>query len=102
MIWYTRDAAALGLLPDFLSAHDPRGAVAQLNGAYAHGGGWQPLKGFTLLGSGSDDFALQYPGDPPMRLIGWTMLRGEFVGVFQGEWVAVVQPDGDFEVCRMD
>ena len=103
MKWWTKhDRVDTGLLPMFLSAADPRGAVAQLNDAYAHGGGWRPFKGFKLVGRSTSDFVLQYPDDPPLPLLAWTMLRGELVGLFLGSWVVVVQPDGRFEVCRMD
>jgi hypothetical protein len=89
----------LGLIPMFLSAHDPRGAAAQINEAYAHGGGWRSFEGFRLE---RDPLALLYPDDPPMRLVASTTLRGETIAVFQYAWVAVIQPDGTFDVARLD
>ena len=61
-------------------------------------GGWQPFKGFKMLPSGD----LSYPGDPPMRLLYETRLRDETVRFYECSWVAIVQQNSSFEVCRMD
>lgn len=88
----------LGYLPQFLSEEDPRSAREQLNANYPFGG-WQPFKGkFTMMENGN----LAYPGDPPTILLAETKFREETIRFYQHSWVAVVQPDGTFEVCRMD
>lgn len=88
----------LGLLPNFLSEDDPRSAKEQLNENYAHGGGWLPMEGFKLTSRGR----LSYPGDPPLRALAVTKLRHEAIVLFEHEFVAIIQPDGTFEVARMD
>jgi len=88
----------LGYIPGFLNEHDKDDAVAQLHKCYAHGGGWCPFEGFTMLPNGN----LQYPGDPPTRLLAEGKLRKEVIRIYEHAWVAVVQPDGAFIVARMD
>lgn len=88
----------LGYIPGWLSEADPRPAAEQLNEHYAHGGGWQPFHGFTL-GEGN---ILQYPGDPPIKPLAFARLRDEAILFYPYSWVAIVQPDLSFEVCRMD
>jgi hypothetical protein len=90
--------ALLGYLPSFLSEVDPRKVAEQFNENYAHGGGWDPFQGFTL----GTDFSLKYPGDPAMKPVAMLAFREEKVFVYESAWVAIVQPDGTFEVCRMD
>lgn len=98
-----------GWLVAFLDDEDPREAKEQLHARYAHGGGWQPFKGFSLiemkqdaLGVRGDFLALKYPEDPPMKEIGRTQLRDETVVLFEGSWVAIVQKTGEWEVARID
>ena len=86
----------LGFLPDFLNEEDPRSASAQFDANYV--GGWNPFPGFTM----TEDGALQYPEDPPMVPIGCTTLRNETIFFYPYAFVAVKQPDGTFEVARMD
>lgn len=88
----------LGLLPGMLDADDPRPAKEQFDASYAHGGGWRPQLGFKL----NNDGALKYPGDPPFGLLAFTKLRDELIGFYDCSYVAIIQPDGTFEVCRMD
>jgi len=88
----------LGLLPGMLSERDPRPAREQLDANYQHGGGWQPFPGFKL----HRDNSLSYPGDPPTKPLAMTMLRDELIVFYQYSWVAIIQPDRSFEVCRMD
>lgn len=97
---YLRDR--LGILDQFLSPTDPRPAAEQLHTSYAHGGGWQPFKGFKLGHDDDGAFHLQYPDDPPMREIARATLREETVVLFEGSWVAVIQNDFQFEVSRVD
>jgi hypothetical protein len=88
----------LGLLPDMISEDDPRPAREQFNTNYAHGGGWHPFKGHTMKADGT----ITYPGDPPLRVLASTTLRNETIHFYEHDWVAIVQPDGSFEICRMD
>lgn len=88
----------LGYLPGFLDPNDPRPAAQQFNANYIHGG-WQPFQGkFTLRG----DNSLEYPGDPRVHPIAQVWLRDELILLYPSDWVAIVQPDRSFEVCRMD
>lgn len=102
MINFT-NARYCGMLPEFFSEHDPRPAHEQLDENYAHGGGFNPFHGYTLhdVDKWGGSY-LQYPADPPMREIARAKLRDEIIILFQGEWVAIVQPDGKFVVTRCD
>lgn len=88
----------LGLLPGFLNADDPDSATQQFNKNYEHGGGWRPIDGYTLEENG----VLTYPGDPPMQPLAIASMRNETIIVYRYGIVAVIQPDGSFEACRMD
>lgn len=88
----------LGFIPDMLSEADPRPAREQLDTGYAHGGGWRPFPGFELR----PDNSLKYPGDPAMKPVASAQLRDELILVYPYAWVAIIQPDRVFEICRMD
>lgn len=88
----------LGAIPQFLSADDPRPAAEQFNERYSHGGGWAPMSGWTMLEDGS----IKYPGDPAYPVLASAQFGREVVLVYQYAWVAIVQPDGTFEISRMD
>lgn len=90
--------AHLGFLPSFLRDNEDASAVKQLDNGYKPYGGWRPQKGFKLTASK----CLVYPGDPPLRPIAETKLRDETICFYESSFVAVIQPDGSFEVCRMD
>ena len=85
----------IGIIPQML--RDDRPVRDQLNEGYAHGGGWQPFDGFTMDESG----ALLFPGDPPQRPRVWTTYNGERIVFYDNSWVAIIQPNGDFEVAKM-
>ena len=89
------DIEELGFLPEFLNDNDTRSAREQFAANYI--GGWVPVPGFTLDADG-----LAYPGDPTLPPIGHTMLRDEVIVFFPYAFVMVKQPDGTFEVARMD
>lgn len=89
--------AHLGYLPDFLSEDDPRPAREQFHANYQFGG-WQPFKGHEL----GPNNELHYPGDPPLIPLAQAKLRDELIVFYDCAWVAVIQPDRSFEVCRMD
>lgn len=88
----------LGRLPSFLDIDDPRLAKEQLDSNYQHGGGWRNFEGFKVIG----DMKIQYPGDPAIPPIAITYLRDERIVMYPHAWVAIFQPDGNFEICRMD
>lgn len=87
----------LGFIPEFLSPNDPRPAKEQFQSNY-HFGGWRPFKGFRLLPNNG----LAYPGDPVQMPLAQTKLRDELIVFYPSAWVAIIQPDRSFEVCRMD
>lgn len=87
----------LGLIPHFLFEDDQRPAKEQFNERYVFGG-WSPFLGFKLR----SDNSLKYPGDPAMMPLAQTKLRDELVVFYDHAWVAIIQPDRSFEVCRMD
>lgn len=101
MIWVMRHPQAtvemLGFIPEFLSENDPRPAREQFAANYVSG--WSPFKGFKVAADGS---SLRYPDDPPQLLIAETRLRDEVIRFYDGSWVGVFQPDGSYEISRMD
>lgn len=93
----------LGIIPAFLSESDPRPAREQFDENYAHGGGWRPMEGWTLEdGPAFDPPEIQYSGDPLYKAFAGTQLRDERIYIFPYAWVCIIQPDGSFEVSRMD
>jgi hypothetical protein len=90
-------ADVLGLLPQFLDERDPRPAREQFDANYI--GGWWPVEGGVRA---LPDGSLKYPGDPVLRPIAETRLRDEVIRVFEASFVSITQPDGSFEVARMD
>lgn len=97
----------LGYIPKWLSEYDLRSARDQLNTGYSHGGGWDPFQsgnvstpgsGFVFLENGN----LKYPGDPQTRLLAEAKLRNEVIRIYEQAWVAIIQEDGSYEICRMD
>lgn len=91
----------VGITPQFLSENDPADAVTQLNEGYRHGGGWHDFNGFELVEvDGIPE--LHYPDDPPTRAFAFWQLRDEKIVLFEHAWVAVIQPDQNFRVARMD
>lgn len=99
MIYFYPDRPEIvGYIPQWLSESDPRRARAQLDEHYKHGGGWRAFPGFTL----NADNSLSYPGDPPLRALTSATFREEFIVMYRHAWVAIIQSDRSFEVCRMD
>jgi hypothetical protein len=99
MIWHQKHphftAQGLGYLPWIIREDDPRPAKAQIEERYI--GGWLPLPGLKVTDKG-----LEYPGDPPQRLLAEAELRHETLRFYESEWLAIIQPDGSYEVSRMD
>ena len=91
--------ARCGLIPDMLRTADPRPAREQFDVAYAHGGGWLPFQGFKF---NATDQSIKYPGDPSLLPLARGKLRDETILIYPHAWVGILQPNGDFEVARMD
>jgi hypothetical protein len=89
----------LGFIPSFLSEDNPKSAREQINDNYGHGGGWHPTPGHTM---DKDDYSIKYPGDPRLFPLARTMLRHEIILFYQHDLLAIVQPDGSFEISRVD
>jgi hypothetical protein len=90
----------LGVIPLFLDDADPDPAAKQIDKNYQHGGGWNPMKGFTLDDA---DSTLSYPGDPPMRPIAVAKLRDELIFLYPYAFVCIRKAKGGtFEVGRVD
>jgi hypothetical protein len=88
----------LGLIPMFLSESNPLTAREQFHNNYGHGGGWQPMSGFTL----NPDLTLQYDTDPPLSPFAAAIFKDELILIYPYAWVAIVQRNGSLEVSRMD
>lgn len=89
----------LGFIPSWIYP-ELRGPLKDaLNYHYQHGGGWQPFKGFTL---NRENLNLEYPEDPPTIALARCQVGDETLVFYQHSWVAIIQQDWSFEVCRMD
>jgi hypothetical protein len=93
--------ALLGFVPLFLSVTDPRPAAKQFDERYAHGGGWHPFSGFFRLSNEEDNWDLGW-SDERYHALAYTRLLDEVIVYYDLSWVAIFQPDGSFEVIRMD
>ena len=92
--------ANLGFLPDLISDEDPRSVKDQVEENYAHGGGWRPIAGMKM---NLKTMVMRFPGDPPFVPAAFTKIHNETV-VFYPLYslLAVIQPDGSYEVTRVD
>lgn len=88
----------LGMLPFFAWESNPKSVKEQINDNYKHGGGWQSMKGFTL----NKDTSISYSDDPPQHPIAIANLRDEIIFVYESSWVLILQPNGSFDVARVD
>lgn len=87
----------VGQIPFWLSEENPKTAAQQINDGYPFGG-WRHFEGFVLR----EDNTIKFPGDPAMKPIAEMKLREELILVYQSDWVAIIQPDRTFEICRID
>jgi len=99
----------VGLIPYMLDSADPTPAKDQFDRNYQHGGGWRNQKGFTLLEGNVLQYGSEYDPDdhetdPPLKPIAEIVMPGrkERIFVYDYSYVAIIQPDQSFEVCRMD
>lgn len=88
----------LWMLNTMMDDANPECARDQLHASYAHGGGWHRFDGFIM----DDKRRLTYPGDPPQVPMAEAKLRDETIILYPHGWVAIVQPNGSYEVARMD
>lgn len=91
----------LGYWPEIFHSSDPRPAREQVDERYDYGGGWSPMRGFTMDMATA---ALSYPGDPELQPFAMCELplTRETVWFYPHAQVAIVQEDGSFEAGRMD
>jgi hypothetical protein len=88
----------LGLIPYFLDRNNPRPAAEQFDD-HSFGGGWRKTDPrWRMLPDGS----IKYPNDPALPVLFEASLRDEVIRVYESAWVAIVQPDGSFQISRMD
>jgi hypothetical protein len=99
LAWIKNEQCDLGEIPNFLDDADPDSAKEQINKNYGHGGGWHQFHGFTLH---SPHNALYSANDPPLYVLAYTQLRDELICFYRGAWVAIIQPNRDFEVAKID
>lgn len=69
----------------------------QINAAYSFG--WNPFKGFKM---DPKTKGIKYPKDPELLPLAVATFREQTVYLYQYSWVAIVEPDGSFEVSRID
>ena len=97
---------SMGWIPTFLSAEDPRSARDQFDAHYAFAGGWSPTRSFDLvdgvLRSSLPDNPEDGPPDEPLEPLSFCRLRDEVIRFYRHDWVSIEQPDGSFEVARLD
>ena len=98
MITVGPDPQIWGFIPGFLDEQDPRPAREQFNEHYP--GGWMPAP--EWLKFSRKTLRLTYPGDPPLQPIGLIQFRDEMIFLYPSSWVCIVQPNGKWEVARMD
>jgi hypothetical protein len=89
-----------GLLISFIHENDHRPMREQFDERYAHGGGWRPFgkDKFRMLKNGG----LVYPGDPTFKPLAILRHHEERAFIYEHAIVCIVQPDGTFEVSRLD
>ena len=91
--------SALGYIPEFVLASDPRPIWEQINERYVFGG-WDPaLPGKWKLDERDN---LYFPGDPPLQPLATARHGTERLLVYRHAWCCIVQDNGDFSVARLD
>lgn len=90
----------LGLIPEFLCESDGRPAAQQFSHNYSHGGGWRPMKSWKIHNLA--EHSIRYPGDKVLKPIASAKLMDEIICIYEHAWVGIFQPDGSFEISRMD
>lgn len=85
-----------GFIPFFLIPDDPRPMKEQINERYQSG--WHSIKGFVK----EREDCLKYPGDPLLKPMAEIQLRSERLVLYSHAICAIFQPDGTFDVARLD
>ena len=95
---------SVGFLPEIFLEHDPRTAQEQANERYAHGGGWMSFEGFHLTNDTvNGTLGLKYPRDPVMRELSRTIFHNQYLVLFEGSWLGVIESNGTLsDVARID
>ncbi len=95
---------AVGYLPIIFLEHDPRTIQEQAHERYTHGGGWMSFEGFVLVVCAANgSLGLQYPGDSTMHELARAQFRDQYLVLFEGSWVGIIEADGTLsDVSRMD
>jgi hypothetical protein len=91
----------LGPVPMWLDEDNSESAAKQFNANYQHGGGWRPF-GEGQWKLDKDTHELTYPGDPTLKPIAAISFRDEVIYAYEHAIFCIIQPDGKFEVARMD
>lgn len=90
--------SVVGDIKYFADESDARPLKEQFHERYSFGGGWNPIKGFTMM----RDNRIAYPGDTALKPLASALFRDQVIYVYPYAWVAIVEKDGTFEVSRMD
>lgn len=102
--WF-ENAQYWGILPELISGLDPRPIHKQIDTNYI--GGWSPLSGFKVnLDEDGFPVTLEYESDPVLKRLGRMALDRdgavEKAAIFDGEWLAAQDADGNWAVTRVD
>ena len=89
----------VGQIKYFAHENDKRPLKYQFNERYCHGGGWNNIDGFMF---DKEDLSLSYPGDPKLYPLVCGEFRDQKVYIYPYSLVLILDPDGSFEVSRMD
>ena len=75
-----------------------------VNENYGHGGGWRRTALSFVLRTDcpAEEWRLEYPPDPAMFLLAYCVIGLEIFCIFEHAWCAIIQPDGTYEICRID
>lgn len=94
----------LGFIPGWLHADNAAPLSAQIDQNYKHGGGWYSCRKFWG-GIDEDGQLLSKPedGEAPLPLIASVQHpNGQKLHFYPHEMVAVIFPDGSFDLARID
>lgn len=101
--YYGATPEYLGYLPEIILASDLRPVREQIKERYSHGVGWKPFTRFQVNLGMDSRAVLQYPGDPPILMsCECKHPNGETIQLFEGSWLRVIQPDGSYEISRVN
>lgn len=91
--------AWIGFIPDFLSPDCEDSAAKQIGRNYKHGGGWRPLEGYSL---DLEPGIVTHSSGLQMRPIAAAVMRAEVIAIYPRGYVAIIQPNGVFEIAKVD